>query len=383
MINRYHIAFKLRTDRPKKDGTYSIYMYLNLNGKLSWISTGLSIEQKYWNVKTEKARQTAPSWIDINTNLEIYKEKAIKYIQQCNLNDEIVNQEKINKLLRAGNLINENYFYFVEQHIKKHYNNYAPKTIKGFQTHLKKLRLFKQELFFSEINIPFWNDYETYLRGLGNQQNTIHKQYRLLNKFINKAIEHGIIHENLIKDIKIKSKEGNREHLTIEELKKLQEIYNSGSINNRGAQNVLRYFLFACYTGLRYQDVKQLRHKDILNNTLHITLHKTNKLVTIPLSKKALDLLEPEDIPENTVFRVYTNQVTNRHLKSIMKTAEINKNISFHCARHTWAIITLELTGDIALVSNVLGHSDLKTTLIYAKIQEKAKKEAMSKWDEL
>lgn len=83
------------------------------------------------------------------------------------------------------------------------------------------------------------------------------------------------------------------------------------------------------------------------------------------------------------IFKVFTNQVTNRYLKEIIKQAEIQKEISFHCARHTWATITLELTGDIALVSSVLGHSSIKTTQIYAKVLEKKKREAKEMWDNI
>jgi site-specific recombinase XerD len=106
-------------------------------------------------------------------------------------------------------------------------------------------------------------------------------------------------------------------------------------------------------------------------------------MVSIPLSEKAKSLLPEKSLPNKPVFKVYTNQVTNRHLKTIAEDAEIEKELTFHCARHTWATITLDLTGDIALVSNVLGHADIKTTQIYAKVLEQKKKEAMDKWDSM
>ena len=172
--------------------------------------------------------------------------------------------------------------------------------------------------------------------------------------------------------------------MTRKEINKLHELYKSSKIKKKGLSQVLRYFLFACYTSLRYSDIRELCFKHIINGeSINQIMDKTGKLVNIPLSEKAKSLLGKHTVSNGKVFKVFTNQVTNRHLKDVIKLAEIQKEISFHCARNTWASITLELTGDIALVSNVLAHSSIKTTQIYAKVLEAKKREAMEKWDEI
>jgi len=383
-MNRVHKAFKLRTDRPNKDGTLSIYFYTNVNGVISWYSTNKSVKEKDWNMKEQEARMSASNFSDINSHLSLYTSKFEKYIQQCNINNEVARINKLDILLRSTSYQTNSYYEFVEYYIKEFKHKYSPGTIKGFNTHLTKMKTFKAKLDLNSIDVPLWKAYEAYLKEIGNKQNTIHKQSKLLKKFLNQAIDFGHINENPLKGIRVKSQEGNREFLTVDEVNELQKLYDTKKkITKKGTLNVLRYFLFACYTSLRYQDVKQLKYKDINKGSLNFEIHKTGKLVSIPLSDRAKALLDNETILNKNVFKVFTNQVTNRHLKDIMKAAEINKQISFHCARNTWAMITLELTDNIALVSDVLGHADLKTTQIYAKIQEKAKKSAMDKWDQI
>ena len=110
-------------------------------------------------------------------------------------------------------------------------------------------------------------------------------------------------------------------------------------------------------------------------------MFKTNRKVNIPLIEQAKKLIPKKELPEVPVFSVYCNQVTNRHLKNIMKLAGINKPISFHCARHTFATITLGLSNDIAVVSKMPGHTKIETTQIYAKVQDEQKRKAMGLWN--
>ena len=385
-MNKAHFSLKLRKDRPRKDGTYGIYLYGNINGKLTWFSTDVSVPLKCWNEKTHEVRSSCPNWADLNKRISLYLSKAKDYIFQCNLEDKKANKTTLRNLLGTAEHYTNDYLSFVENYITEYSATYAPKTLKGFRTHINKLREYKPVIAFDDIDPVFWAGYESFLKEKGNRLNTIHKQARLLKQFLNKAVEFGIIRKNLLEKIKVKKEDGNRQYLTINEVNKLHEIFNTSNELTRGEKNVLRYFLFACYTGLRYSDIKQLKYRHILEGEkINLTMDKTGKLLDIPLNKRAKSVLIPEKetIPNAPVFKVYTNQVTNRHLKTIMKNAGIKKQISFHCARHTWATITLELTQNIAVVSKILGHSSIKITQIYAKVLERAKKEAMDKWDDI
>ncbi len=152
----------------------------------------------------------------------------------------------------------------------------------------------------------------------------------------------------------------------------------------------MRYFLFACYTGLRYQDIKDFRFKDIQINkdkdgndikVISLIQYKTKEEVRIPVIGKAEKLLPKEGLAQQTVFRVLTNQQTNSHLKRIAEASQINRDITFHESRHTFATISLDKGIRIEVVSKLLGHRDLKTTQEYLKVMDRLKIESMKKWE--
>ncbi len=383
-MNTAHFKLKLRKERPREDSTVTIFLYANINKRVKRYSTNKSVKPDQWNEKKQEVKASAPFWNETNLHLLNYVSKAKNYIAQCDLNGELARFDILDNILKNATFRTSDYYSFVSDYIEKFKGNYSLKTIKGFKTHLKKLQAFRSKVYFDDIDTAFWNEYENYLKGIGNKLNTIHKQSRLLKKFLNKAIEFGVVRDNRLKDLKVRRNDGNRQYLSVNDVNRLQLLYDNFQFGGNTLKNVLRYFLFACYTSLRFSDVKELRYKDLKGGeTINIKFQKTGKLIQIPLNDKAKSLLDKETVPNANIFRVYTNQITNRYLKEIMKLAGITKEISFHCARHTWATITLELTGDIALVSNVLGHSSIKTTQIYAKTVEKKKREAMQLWDKI
>ncbi len=380
-MNRFKIYATLRNDRPRIDGSYGIYIYAKVNGKKSYFSTGHSVQKKFWNLNTQEVKATCPDWAVLNSRIRTVKNRLVNHIAQCDHENRLTSKEELNNLFRLGFSEGMPYTDFVRGYIDKFKNKYGFRTVMIFETHINKVNGFKKDLKLDEINAFFWRSFEAHLRGVGNAQNTIHKQSRLLKKFINKAVEFGVLSENKLRSLKVQNKTGNRVHLSRESLKKLEDFYLLNNLKP-GEQNVLRYFLYACYTGLRYSDVQDLRYKHITDqNKISIEMHKTGSLVEIPLSEKAKRLISFPGLPNAKVFRVFENQVTNRYLKKIMPAVDINQKITFHCARHTWATITLELTGDIALVSSVLGHTSIKTTELYTKVMEGKKRAAMAQWD--
>lgn len=169
-----------------------------------------------------------------------------------------------------------------------------------------------------------------------------------------------------------------RAFLSKMEVDHLYQMYKSNTLK-KAKQNVLKYFLFSCFTGMRYQDIKELKYKNISDGIVKVKMHKTNQFVTVPLIEEALELCgKGQD--EEYVFNVTCNQLTNRNLKSIMVIAEIKKNISFHCGRHSFATIGLTLGIPIEVISKMLGHTDLKTTQVYAQVINDLKIKEMSKW---
>jgi len=178
------------------------------------------------------------------------------------------------------------------------------------------------------------------------------------------------------KNYKLRFVKNERDYLTEREL----DLLESTSFLPIGLKRVKDIFLFSCYTGLSYIDIKELNPDQILtgidgNTWIHTKRAKTNELLRIPLLPKAkeiLDKYENEIQLTGNPLPVYSNQKTNKILKEIAKACGIHKNITFHVARHTFATtVTLSNGVPIETVSKLLGHTKLTTTQIYARVLQK------------
>ena len=179
----------------------------------------------------------------------------------------------------------------------------------------------------------------------------------------------------------IKGERNKREYLTIEEIQKLINT-PCRSIRTKTA------FLFSCFCGLRYSDVKALRWKDIIEENgktrIELRQQKTSKVLYLPLSQQAQKFLPKEKgNPEEQVFDIPTLSCCDYVLKRWTVRAGITKRVSYHVSRHSFATMTLTMGADLYTTSQLLGHADVETTQVYAKIVDKKKVEAVYMIDKL
>ena len=215
-------------------------------------------------------------------------------------------------------------------------------------------------------------------------QNTQHNLYKKFAWVIRKAMQADIMAINPLDKIdntdKPKPEDGQREFLTIEEIKRL--------MNTPCEDDMLKCaFIFCCLVGLRYSDVKKLVWDDLYEDNegaiiLRIRVTKTKRCEDFPISKEALKWL-PERIGsgDEKIFKLPKNDNSNRKLKHWCTLAGITKNVTFHVARHTAATLNLSLGVPIETVSKLLGHTKISTTQIYAKVIDANKKAAVHKQD--
>lgn len=161
--------------------------------------------------------------------------------------------------------------------------------------------------------------------------------------------------------------------LTLEELRLLY-------VTDCSSEIVKRSFIFACFTGLRFCDVKALKGKDIRSdNWVDIIQKKTGSQVSIPLHPVAKEMLGELENPEALIFPLLSTTNTLEVLRAWVKAAGITKHIVFHTARHTFAVLSQEANNDIYATSGLLGHSSVRTTQIYAQLVDSTKKETVNK----
>ncbi len=202
---------------------------------------------------------------------------------------------------------------------------------------------------------------------------------------LNKAERDGIIVKNPGKDIDRKLKphaeQKSRCYLTLDEIQKIIDT------EYKPDNDIKPAFLFCCFSGLRYSDVQKLTWGEITVSLegyaqIETNMQKTGKDITIPLSDNALKWL-PERTDQTSASRIFyklPDQVTNAdvRLRTIIKKAGITKHVTFHVARHTFATLTLTYGADLYTVSKLLGHSNIRTTQIYAKIVDESKRKAVN-----
>ena len=214
-------------------------------------------------------------------------------------------------------------------------------------------------------------------------KSTMHLFQLKMNTMLNQAAREGVIKCNpyhlLSRDERIKKPTDQRDFLTREELHRLMEVETRSTTTKMA-------FLFSCFTGLRYSDLKQLKWGNIEKSQSGMVIRieamkKTEKPVTVPLGTNAMAWLPErgDKTLDDFVFDLGTCGGCNAVLKNMAKRAGINKRVSFHTGRHSFATLTLAATNDIATVSRLLGHTSVATTQIYAEVLMEDKIAAVNK----
>ena len=247
----------------------------------------------------------------------------------------------------------------------------------------EKLKL--PDIYLKQLNYGFILDFEQYLRTYQPKRasktcsnNGAMKHLERLMKMVNLALRLEWLAKDPFRNYKLNFHKTERSYLSERELRLIEETTFSGA----GYERVKDVFLFSCYTGLSYIDVKELKSQQLVlgidgNLWIHTKREKTNEIVKIPLLPNAKEIIEKyrkDTRPDvlGKLLPVYSNQKTNSYLKVIAKTCGVHKHITFHTARHTFATtVTLSNGVPIETVSKMLGHTKLSTTQIYARVLQK------------
>lgn len=247
---------------------------------------------------------------------------------------------------------------------------------------LYQLQNFTKGIRLSAINEQWLKSFQGYLLSKVTR-NTAHNYFAYINAALNIAVKEKLIPDNPCKYIeKISKVEIEKSYLTFEEIQKLA---NADCINSE----TKRAFLFSCYTGLRISDIEKLTYSEIQGNRLNFRQKKTRQVEYMPLSNMALKILDNQDSKiinlnkNNKVFQLKNHESIRQHLKKWVKNAGIEKPVTFHTARHSFATVALTNGVDIYTVSKLLGHRDLATTQIYAKIVNEKMMDAVNKLPEI
>lgn len=389
MNKTFNLLFFVKKSKTIANGTAPIYLRITIDGKLTEIAAKRYIDPEKWNPKAQKVDGTTEEIRALNSYLKTLEQQVFEAQHQL-LKDKLsVTTESLKNRLVGKDEIQRTLIPIFEDHNKRIQalvgQEYAQGTVKRYETSLKHTQDFiKWKYSISDIEInkidhSFITDYEFYLRSVRKcNNNSAVKYIKNFGKVIRICLDNDWINKNPFAKFKAKVKQVDRVYLTKEELETLNaKIFGIERLNQ-----VKDIFLFSCYTGLAYADVKKLDNSQVSigidgEKWIFTNRQKTDTRSNIPLLPIAEEILRkysehPQCINQNRLLPILSNQKMNAYLKEIADLCEINKPLTYHIARHTFATtVTLSNGVPIESVSKMLGHKDLKTTQHYAKILDR------------
>ena len=268
-------------------------------------------------------------------------------------------------------------------YLKKCSDELAPLTIRTYYWNLRKVQLFAPDLECENMTADIVRKFKHHLERLQNKEATIVKALSVLRVFCNKMKVDGVIKTDPFENVKVGRAYSHRGFLTLRELKKLYLNYTDAQhVLTRAEDDVMRVFLFSCFTGLRYGDLRTLDSSEIFDWKIRKQMHKTGEAVYIPIPVQAR-LLLPEPLKPGRVFHVVENASFNRTLRKAAKKLGHYKHVHCHLARHTFATTCITIGIPLPATSKLLGHRNLDTTLIYAKYVDTFLDKEMKKFNRL
>lgn len=383
------LHFYAKSTKSNSAGLFPIYVRLTVDGKRLEYSTKKFIDPTKWSSSTSRMKGNSEEARSINSILDFIKNK-INEIQYELLKDGIsfTIDEFKNRLLGTSERTRTLIPIFQDHNNKIKAligKEYAPGTLERYETSLKHTKDFLiwkykvSDIDITKIDHTFVTDYEFYLRTVRNcANNTAVKYIKNFNKIIKICLANHWIEKNPFANYKSKIKEVERVYLTENEI---QDIINKDFGTDR-LSLVRDIFIFSCFTGLAYIDVKNLTKSHIsfgIDGEKWIFTHRqktesASKIPILPLTQMIIEKYEnhPQAINEDLLLPIFSNQKMNAYLKEIATVCNIKKELTFHIARHTFAT-TITLTNGVPIesVSKMLGHKNLRTTQHYAKVLDK------------
>jgi len=363
------------------DSNSVIYLRITVNRKKAEISTKRTVNPKKWDAKSQKAKGEP----ELNSYL-INIENEVTKIHSKLINDGKEATAKIIKDIYLGKDEKSiTLICYLDDHIREIAqltSQYKPTTIKRYETIQRHLEEFlatagNESVKLNSIDLKLISQFDYFLKTKKQiSTNTAAKYLTLLKGVFLKALRYEIIERNPFVNFVFKTTQVTKEFLTKEELEKLEGL----KIENASLNNVRDTFILSAYTGLRFSDAFELKATDLKRENdgqYWISIKKiikTGKPLRIPVLDKALKFIDKHKKYSEITGRLMpmiSNQKTNAYLKVLADLAGIEKKLTHHCARHTYATtVALSNNVPIEVVSNLLGHSNLKSTQIYAKITD-------------
>ncbi|WP_075604112.1 site-specific integrase [Saccharicrinis aurantiacus] len=383
----FSVSFITRINKSNKEQV-SIYCRISVNSKRAEFSIFKDVPLNSWNSSKEKLTANYSEFRKCNLHIQRVKSKIYDLHRATVLNEELISPMILKNRFLGIAEQGETLKSLISYHYQTQSSQLSEGTLKHYKTTERYLLEFlknkkgTEDFFIKRIDYKFVNEFEAFLRlyevnSVTNNlsHNVIMKHLIRLRKILNLAVKLEWIDKNPFENYKVTYTKVERGFLTTKELATLSQCKFTTQYHTL----VRDLFIFSCYTGISYTDLISLRPENVVigidgKQWIHTKRKKTNITLQIPLLPEAIRILNayshhPKALRACRLFPPITNQRVNIYLKQVAKLCRIDKHMTFHLARHTFATtITLANGMPIETVSKLLGHTTLTTTQVYAKV---------------
>ena len=377
-----NVKLYLRKNNEEEKSGY-IWLSFYIKNERVHFSTKVKVDEKNWNENKELVTSGDKKAKDKNLVLEHILARVNDVFVKYRLRDKEITRNLFMRAYRRPTDFNT-FYDFVTAAMKKTSVRIELSTLLTHHSVISKMRSYAPDLTFDDITKEWLDDYYLYLRKeLGNNDNTAYKNMAVLKKYVRLAYKDGYMDENPFEEWMIRKVKTNCVYLTEEELETLVDLYRHGRLEYK-LHKTLEFFLFMCFSSLHIGDVKRLQLEQFTDTSFtYFRIKLKNRKpepIVVPISNPLASLLREIVGPrkKGPVFEsTQADQTMNRNLKEIAEIAGINKVLTHKVGRHTFATIYLRKTKDIASLREILGHSDISETLIYAHVLDESKQEGI------
>lgn len=384
----FRVSFFLKKAKLLKNGEASVAMRITVDGQRVENNIRKSILPNLWDQSKERAKGTSSAAVDLNRFIEdarIRIHQIVTELQQtrAEINPLIVQQRfygvgQVRKQERAILQVIQEHNDEAKQLIGKDFVEITWRryeTMKRYLGELIKRKYGVDDLPLSDFTGEVIRAYEVYLKTEKDLcQNTLIRYMKALKKITNRCLANDWIQKDPFAGIKFREEPTEPEFLTLEEV---DRIYNCNPESKR-LEVIKDMFLMSAFTGLAFTDVSQLTEDHIVtdndgNKWIRKPRQKTKQMSNIPLLDVPLAIIEKyqgdkKAAKKGVLLPIPCNQVMNRYLKEIAEICKINKHLTMHTARHTYATLCLSQRVSLKNVSKMLGHASVKMTERYARV---------------
>lgn len=352
----------------------TVYVEVSHERVRRYFNTGVKIFAGEWH--PQKMVVNRADSYTLNQRISALVNKIQGFINMCIDSDRLFVFDKLAQYMSYGDET-ASFIEFMEVRIKE--RELRPNTIKNHRTSLKVLKEFGNIVTFTDLTVERIREYDEWLHKRYKNQTSIHFHHKELKVYVNEAKRAGLIKQNPYDMVQIKKgKSDRRRYLEEWELEQIK----TAKMPNASLTRIRDVFVFQCYTGLAYADlVKFDFSKVVVRNGKYIVRdarQKSDEIFYLVLLSPAIEVLKKYDFK----LPIITNQQYNLRLKAVADYAEIEKNLTTHMARHTFAGICINNGIPIETLAQMMGHTDIKTTQIYARIFNKTVESAFDRLEQ-